>query len=326
MGHTPQTAMATQALDWSPDVALPGFSATTLTFPDDYEGRVIATLVKRAAPVASQNAVLYIHGFVDYFFQTHLADEFNMHGFNFYALDLRKYGRSLLPSQHPNFCKSLSEYYTEISAAIRIITDMDENTFLLVNGHSTGCLTASLYAHEGEHKNRINALFLNSPFFELNASPVERLAADLLGHLGKIVPYQSLNVSVSRFYGPSIHKDHYGEWAFDKRWKPMEGFPPFYGWLRAIRAGQKRVQAGLNLAIPVLVMHSDKSDGGKEWREGYRVADIVLNVAHMKQYGPGLGPKVKLVEIKDGLHDLTLSRKDVRERVFQELFAWTEQI
>ncbi len=29
----------------------------------------------------------------DYFFQTEMADQFNQHGYDFYALDLRKYGR-----------------------------------------------------------------------------------------------------------------------------------------------------------------------------------------------------------------------------------------
>ena len=39
--------------------------------------------------------MLYLHGWNDYFFQTHLADAFAALGFDFYALDLRRYGRSL---------------------------------------------------------------------------------------------------------------------------------------------------------------------------------------------------------------------------------------
>ena len=64
----------------------------------------MATLVRRRADAPTRRAVLYLHGFVDYFFQTHLAEFFTDRGFDFYALDLRKYGRSLLPHQTPNFC------------------------------------------------------------------------------------------------------------------------------------------------------------------------------------------------------------------------------
>ncbi|MEK8226237.1 alpha/beta hydrolase [Oerskovia sp. M15] len=42
-----------------------------------------------------RRAVLYVHGFVDYFFQAHLGDAFEEHGYAFYAIDLRGYGRSL---------------------------------------------------------------------------------------------------------------------------------------------------------------------------------------------------------------------------------------
>ena len=54
--------------------------------------------------------MLYLHGFNDYFFQTHLADAWLEAGFDFYALDLRKYGRSLGEHQTPNYITSLEAY------------------------------------------------------------------------------------------------------------------------------------------------------------------------------------------------------------------------
>ena len=57
---------------------------------------MVATLVRLRAAAPTRRAVLYLHGFVDYFFQTHLAEFFTERGYDFYALDLRKYGRSLL--------------------------------------------------------------------------------------------------------------------------------------------------------------------------------------------------------------------------------------
>src|SRR5947208_1032649 len=78
---------------WRPDPCLPGFEALELRFPDDYDGAVVATLVRLPAGAAPRGAVLYVHGFADYFFQHHLAERFAAEGYAFYALDLRKLGR-----------------------------------------------------------------------------------------------------------------------------------------------------------------------------------------------------------------------------------------
>ena len=45
--------------------------------------------------------VLYVHGWSDYFFQKRLARFWTDQGARFYALDLRKYGRSLRPDRRP---------------------------------------------------------------------------------------------------------------------------------------------------------------------------------------------------------------------------------
>ena len=82
---------------WQPDRLLAGFETLELAFADDYDGVVAATLVRLPVANAERGAVLYIHGFSDYFFQRHMAERFAAEGYAFYALDLRKYGRSLRP-------------------------------------------------------------------------------------------------------------------------------------------------------------------------------------------------------------------------------------
>src|SRR6185369_10873251 len=126
---------------WQSDRLLPGFESLELPAPDDYDGRVVATLVRLPAGDAPRGAVLYVHGFVDYFFQRHMAERFAAEGYAFYALDLRKHGRSLLSHQHANFCKDLSEYYADITAALDAI-----GAPVLLAGHSTGGLVCALYA------------------------------------------------------------------------------------------------------------------------------------------------------------------------------------
>lgn len=311
---------------WDADTALAGFEARTLTFPADDEGPVIATLVRRRAAAPAGRAVLYIHGFVDYFFQAHLAEAFNTHGYHFYALDLRRCGRSLRPGQRPHFCTDLREYYAEIDAAISLIFDEEDRPWLLLNGHSTGGLIAALYAHEGRWRERIKALFLNSPFFAFYLPWHQVLPARLFALLGRWRPWLVANSSVSPFYAHSLHRNHYGEWEFNLQWKPLEGFPTYAGWMRAVMRGQRRLQAGLAITSPVLIMHSTRSLLLPRWDERLRRADAVLNVTHMRRYGPGLGPRVTLIAIEGGMHDLTLSAAPVRARVFEELFAWLECI
>src|SRR5688572_29742996 len=153
------------ASDWAPDTELRGFIAKTLRFPPDYDGEVTATLVRQEPLLdAPRRAVLYLHGFIDYFFQAHVALTFNERGYDFYALDLRKYGRSLTP-KHPNFCKDFHEYFPEISASLEIMADEGHREVTVI-AYSTGALTAALYAKEGNHRAHITRIIFNSPFLD----------------------------------------------------------------------------------------------------------------------------------------------------------------
>ena len=60
----------------------------------DYEGEVSAA-VEYSNLADASTAVLYIHGYMDYFFQHHLATFFIDKGISFYAIELRKYGSSI---------------------------------------------------------------------------------------------------------------------------------------------------------------------------------------------------------------------------------------
>lgn len=303
----------------------PPYRCQTLDLGTDHEGPVTATLVRRLAqPTGSRRAaVLYVHGYVDYFFQTHLADFFVTRGIDFYALDLRKHGRSLAAHQTPNDCRDVSDYYPELDAAARIVKETDGHEFLLVNGHSTGGLVAALWAHDRRRTRPVDALFLNSPFLDLNAPwLLRRPAVAAVAALGRLRPATLVPFSFNEIYGRTIHRDYEGAWRYNLDWKPLAGFGVRAGWLRAIRAAQRRVHAGLDITAPILVASSTESHKRLRWDTAAHHGDAVLDIDQMARWAPALGRHVTLVRIPGGLHDLTLSAEPARARLFAEVDRW----
>jgi len=293
---------------WQPDRLLPGFEALELRFPDDYDGEVGATLVRLPAGAAPRGAVLYVHGFGDYFFQRHMAERFAAEGYAFYALDLRKYGRSLIARQrrhqHPNFCKSVREYYADLGAAIAEIGEP-----ILLAGHSMGALICALYAHEGEARASVRALWLNSAFFDWRLPAWRVTQMHLAAALGRFYPFIKDEKVLREDYVRSLLDEG---WEFDLALKPPLGFGVYYGWLGAMTDAHARVHRGLAIDCPVLSMHSDD-------------ADIVLDWRHIARWSRTLGEDITVMAFPGALHDLVLSRPQIREEVFRQLFAWAER-
>jgi alpha-beta hydrolase superfamily lysophospholipase len=288
---------------WRPDALLPGFEALELRFPDDYDGAVVATLVRLPVADAPAGAVLYVHGFSDYFFQRHMAERFAAEGYAFHALDLRKHGRSLRSHQHPNFCKSLSEYYADISSALEAI-----GAPVLLAGHSTGGLLCSLYAREGECRDQIERLWLNSAFLDWNVPDWRKPQVHVAAALGRFFPF----LNDPKAFTPDYTQALLEEWNFDTRLKPVHGFPLYYGWVGAISDAFAKVHKGLALRCPVLSMHGDE-------------ADIVLDWRHIARWSRLLGPEVTVLSFPGAWHDLVCSPRRIREEIFSQLFAWAER-
>lgn len=99
---------------WIPDPALAGFEMLPL---DLAGGR--AVLVRQCEPPATGRAVLYVHGYSDYFFQTHVADAFRAHGYAFYAIDLPGHGRAIQPGQIPVFIATLPSFIRSSTQRLR---------------------------------------------------------------------------------------------------------------------------------------------------------------------------------------------------------------
>lgn len=305
-------------------IDLNDFREQTLELENDYEGRVIATLIHSPQNKPNQPAFLYIHGFNDYFFQTHLAEQFNQIGYNFFALDLRKYGRSLLPHQHPNYCRSITEYFEEIDHAIKIIKDKTDQELLFL-GHSTGALIQSYYLNKGQYKDQVSAAVFNSPFLQFNLPKwLRKILLPASGLISFFAPYSSQKKPLSHLYSASILQKKYGEWEYNTHWKPADGFPAYFKWVHAVYRAQKFLHEHSEIDIPILVLHSDKSSFYRKWNDVILKTDMVLNVNHIRKYGAKLGPDVDFSEIPGAIHDVFLSGKKSREKAFESVFKWLE--
>ncbi|MDR2567514.1 MAG: alpha/beta fold hydrolase [Bifidobacteriaceae bacterium] len=344
---------------WIPDV-LPGFEQRPLDLP----GGESATLVRRRAatrpakpsepsssgqpadltgqdqsadavppaalPTASsaerRPAVLYLHGFVDYFFQVHLAEAFEARGYRFYAVELRGYGRSIersLDPGRPNFVPEIAAYAEDLDAAARAIAEEEGHSELVGLGHSTGGLIMPLWA--AKRPGRLRALVLNSPWLDFNANWFMRVPfTQLLRLLAKVAPMLPIS-GIKIHYGRALHCDTGGEWDYDLRWKPHDGFPTYPVWFSSIRRWQARVAKGLDLECPVLVMTSLRRGDPVHHHPELVTTDSVLNPAQMWRLAPKLGADVEVRALEGGAHDLSLSPEPTRTRFLTETLDWLDR-
>ncbi|AEE44688.1 alpha/beta hydrolase [Cellulomonas fimi] len=312
---------------WSPDVLGDPFQVRTLELRPDDEGDVVASLVRYAPPtdepVRPVRAVLYVHGWSDYFFQTELAAHWHARGAAFYALDLRKYGRSLRPWQTPGYVDDLTTYDEDLEAALGVVrADLGVHGRIMVMGHSTGGLVAALWADR--HPGELHGLVLNSPWLELQGSSVLRhVSGPAIAQLARFQPKAPLPNIDPGYYARTLSAQSGGEWTYDLTWRPVPSFPVRAGWLRAVMAGHATVARGVHVAAPVLMLASARTVISPRWTDDMRAADVVLDVELLARRAVQLGPLVTVVRIDGGLHDLTLSPPPVRARFYAELDRWT---
>ena len=299
----------------------PDYTVETLYLARD----ITATLVSLPAnpDVPTRGAMLYLHGFIDYFFHDHVARHFADQGWSWYALDLRRNGRSLRPGQEPWYVGELSEYYEEIDLSMQRIRD-DGHTNIVLIGHSTGGLTAAMWAHDRGAARSISALVLNSPWLDLQMPWFMRtIGTWAVRAVAKIRPLANIPQAFVGVYPESLNRTAKGEWEFNTRWKPLTSQAVKYGFLATVRAHHARLHRGIDVGVPVLMLRSDKSLLGlTAWDDGARSADIVLNVDQMEEWLPKIGTDVTDAPLKGAMHDVFLSEQSVREKALTTIDEW----
>ena len=359
---------------WRQDVLGADYESRTIPLMDDDAGPVVATLVRYRGHASSARAsspaapalspapttsptdthsarseatpqpphfiLLYIHGRNDYFFQSELAEDIDGCGGAFYALDLRRYGRSLRPGQRMGFVSNLSLYDEDISEALDLIREDYPDLPLVLMGHSTGGLLATLWANR--HPGALDGLILNSAWLEMQTMASMRSAvAPILERIASRNPMWA----VPGGDGP----DHYGRslregwnaldaplpdslaaypddpavkgWSYALEWKRPGSYPAYAAWLEAILDGHENVASSVHLDIPVLSMMSTSSYFGEEFSEAVFSSDVVLDREVILERSARLGPLVTMASFP-GKHDLLLSDPQVRAEVYETMNRW----
>ena len=359
---------------WREDVLGADYESRTIPLMDDDAGPVVATLVRyrghapltptsspaasalspapttsptdahstpsEATPQPPRFVLLYIHGRNDYFFQRELAEDIAGCGGAFYALDLRRYGRSLRPGQRMGFVSNLSLYDEDISEALDLIREDYPDLPLVLMGHSTGGLLATLWANR--HPGALDGLILNSAWLEMQTMASMRSAvAPILERIASRNPMWA----VPGGDGP----DHYGRslregwnaldvplpdsltaypddpavkgWSYALEWKRPGSYPAYAAWLEAILDGHENVASSVHLDIPVLSMMSTSSYFGEEFSEAVFSSDVVLDREVILERSARLGPLVTMASFP-GKHDLLLSDPQVRAEVYDTMNRW----
>ncbi|MHA3703530.1 alpha/beta hydrolase [Jatrophihabitans sp. YIM 134969] len=317
------------AVTWAPDILGDGYSRLDLELGDDPdgEGAIEAVLVRREVRPGEtvHGAVLYVHGFSDYFFQTELADFCAARGLAFHALDLRKSGRSRRPGQTAHYVSDLALHDLELDRSLEVVAEAHPGLPVVVVAHSTGGLIVPLWLDRrraGDRLAPVAGIVLNSPWFDLQGKPVQRgpLTQAMRG-IAKVQPSRTV-ATLPGVYGATLHTSGTGEWDFDLDLKPLAGFPVTVGWLNAVRRGHAQLHRGLDVGVPSLVLRSDASHFATGYSERSDRADNVLDVRQIARWAGCLGDETTIVPIPGARHDVYLSQVEARQRAYEVTGDW----
>ena len=318
-------------IEWAEDTELgQGYQQTTFDLGDDPdgEGQVFATLVKADPPTSTTGAILYVHGFTDYFFQRELADFFTARGYAFYALDLRKCGRSRRDGQLAHYVSDLALYDDELDRALDVVRSETGHSVLL-SAHSTGGLILPLWLarrrtrHGGGVDPGVTGLILNSPWFDLQGAPWMRtIGTQVIRGVSALRPKEPMRLPASTNYGASIAASEQGEWDYNLVFKPVAGFPVTFGWLNAVRRGQARFHRGLDVGVPSLVLRSTRTYFSTRFSDRSVGADTVLDVKQIARWSGCLGGHTTVVPIEGAKHDVFLSPQAARDQAYATVDTW----
>ncbi|CUB04775.1 alpha/beta hydrolase [Marinomonas fungiae] len=316
-----------QHLHSKTDILGKPFIAHTFRFKGPVTG-VDTTLIEYSRQTVVTRAILYVHGYTDYFFQKELAEHFAEQGFGFFAIDMQGYGRSIRPNSRPNWCESLDQYFDDIEIALNEIHQRGIEEVVIL-AHSTGGLIASSFIANRQKPGtscastpRIKGLILNSPFLALPFPPnaLKRLSWPIR-IIVSLLPFHSLRAKKISLYAKTLHRLFGGEWDYRLDWKPAHGFPLSFHWLKQIILKQYDLQQ-TKIPLPTLMCRSSITTKAALGIEDIRKGDGVLDVDSMTLAAEKTFTELTCVKIEGGYHDLFLSPQPIRANYLAAIDQW----
>lgn len=299
------------------------FHSTLIEYPFGSSPRAVS-------PISSpRGIILYVHGYNDYFFQEELAEKSDSAGFAFFAIDLHYNGRSYRAGEPRSDMRSVKEYYAELDAAVALSKKLAGNSIssnlpFVIIAHSNGGLITPNYLNERNSED-FAAFVLNSPFLDYkNSWFVRKVAFPVLSDVALLMPDAPAPKQESPKYNMSLLKTERGEWEFNTELKSAEWPQQYFGFLRATTRGIKWIHNGMQIKSPILMMRSGCTVNNVKWEEDYMRCDCLLDVDLLEKWVPKLGPDVTTVTVEDGMHDVFLSRKEVRDYAYRTMFEFLD--
>ncbi|MGC5615347.1 alpha/beta hydrolase [Georgenia sp. Z1491] len=283
--------------------------------------RDVATIVHHEGTGRHGRAVVYLHGFIDTFFHAEHEHAWHEAGWDLYALEMRRSGRSLRPGQVRDDIRMMSVRHEEVGLAVDLARSEGAQEVVLL-GHSTGGLQAVLFAHD--HPGAVDGVILNSPWLDLGRGPLtDVVATAVIDRLAPLAPRLPIS-SLTGTYGAWLTDPDGGGWKVPPSLKPTDTMPVHAGFFRAVRRAQRAVQAGrATVAEPVLMAMSRRSGARVDpGPADLSSSDVVLDVTTMRRSVSLLGDRVDVLEVPGGIHDLALSPEPARSFYTSEVIAW----
>ncbi|MCJ7859504.1 alpha/beta hydrolase [Corynebacterium kalidii] len=343
-------------LDFEPDFLGEGYTHHTVDLgvdpdgePEGDPGAVRCTLVRYrpedTPEWGERPAVLFVHGMTDYFFQTHVAEHFHGLGYAVYGIDLRKCGRSHREGQTWHHVSSQSLYDEDLAVALSMLSAGHGSTTLV--GHSTGGLDVTMFvsrlhsaARSGDTAraalhDTVDAVILNSPWLDLQLDRATNLIIRrVFPHVARFWPTWHVPGGISPTYGQSLHRSEYGEWGYDLGLKPLHARPKQVSWLVGVSREITRLHTGgFSTGVPTLLLCSDTDGAGGTvtGADGRRMpdaeafaSDTVLKPSQMRAAAHLVDPDCEVRVIPGAMHDVFLSRPDVRAAAFAAVDDWVD--
>ena len=272
-------------------------------------GHINSSEIKYKELPDNKSAILWIHGFNDYYFHFHIGEELLNEGYNMYTITLPNYPQKNVDRKYLFYIDDLKKYFSYIDQFIEFIRARGINIIVLY-GHSTGGLISTAYLHEGKKAHHIDKLILNAPFFDFHDSNImEIIIKNVLTNIGKILPKFVIREGKNQLSSPEKYKDILSRYYFDQNRKITYPNHTFAGWINAVATYHQKIQKKqIKLDIPILVLMSSTS---KNTCKGEQNGDCVLDVTEIKKYSRNLGKHVIIKEYNGAIHDVLLSKSTV---------------